>query len=109
MYVSELECLNKPQSFINRTANWKIIYCDLSEFLHLINDEESSEWYASVFIQDSICPGQFSGLVCNEGNVHVSQTSLLAWSVDPGQVGEVTITGSSEDFTVYLLELFCTV
>lgn len=43
-------------------------------------------------------------LTRDEGNLHLSETTLLAWCLNPSQVRELAINGAAYDFTVDGLE-----
>ena len=42
MFIGELEGLHQSQCLINRSANRKIIYCNLTEIALVIDDEQPS-------------------------------------------------------------------
>lgn len=49
----------------------------------------TTEGNASILKKDTVLTGNLLGLVGDDGDVHLTQTALLAGSVDPGKVGEL--------------------
>lgn len=86
MLVDKLECLDQAESFVNVTPHWKVVDGDLSQILLDVDDEESSEGEPLVILQHTVGPGDFHGLISQEGNVHLAQATLLPSSVDPSQM-----------------------
>ena len=49
MFISELEGLDEPQSFVDVTANREVIYCNLTEDAFPINDKKASKGHTVPF------------------------------------------------------------
>jgi hypothetical protein len=46
------------------------------------------------------------GLVGQDGDVHLTETALFSWGVDPGQVRELGVSAGSNDLATDSPELF---
>ena len=105
MFISELECLHQPEGLINGPADGEIIDRDLAEVTLDVDDEQTSERDAVFLYVDSIAARDVSTLVCEERDVHTSESALFTRCVDPGQVREVTVCGASYHLTTDAAEL----
>lgn len=88
MLISELESLNKTKDFIDRSSNWEIVDCDLTDSTLGVNDEKTTESDTSIFKENTIVLGNGLGLISQERNVHLTKTTLLTGSVNPGKMRE---------------------
>merc|ERR1712198_244252 len=105
MFVRKLESLKESECFIHISSNRKIINSDLSQLALSINDEQTTESQALVFLENSISLAYGHVLVSKEGNLHVSQASFLAASLAPSKVRKVRVGGGCDDSTVVGLKL----
>lgn len=109
VHVGELECLNETKSLVDTAANWQIVDGHLTQFLVAIDDVQATEWNARFFIQYVVVAGDAMRLIGQQWNVQAAQTTLFAWRVYPGQVGEVTVGGAGNHFATNFAELSDTV
>merc|ERR1719369_2024349 len=86
MFIRKLECLNKSQGFINISANRKIIDSDLPQGAVAVDDEETPEGKPLVLLENTISPAYGHTLVCQQRDLHLSQSTSLATLLAPGQV-----------------------
>ena len=105
MFVRKLESLKESECFIHISSNRKIINSDLSQLALSINDEQTTESQALVFLENSISVAYGHVLVSKEGNLHVSQASFLSASLAPSKVRKVGVGGGCDDSTVVGLKL----
>ena len=49
------------------------------------------------YLEDSVGAGNLQILVCDEGDLHLSQAALVARGVNPGQVAEVGVGRAGQD------------
>ena len=62
-----------------------------------------------IFLQNSVITRNLVVGVSQNGDLHFSETSMLPGSVDPGQMGEFGIRGSSKDLNSKISELLSTI
>lgn len=91
MYVGELERLHQTQCLINRSSDWQIIDSDLTQILFAIDDEQATEWNARLFVEHTVVTSDLHRLVGQQRNGQMSESTLLAWLVDPGEMREVAV------------------
>lgn len=103
--IGVLEGLNQTDGLLDTAPHWQIIDGDLAEVLLVIDDEEATEWDASLLVQNTIIAGHLHRFVGQEGDVHAAQAALLPGCVDPGQVGELAVGGAADHLAVDLTEL----
>lgn len=70
-----------------------------------IDEEETAVGVASVEVEASVGSGDLLVDVLNEGDVHLTETTVLAISVDPGEVREDGVDGYTNDLSVQGSEL----
>lgn len=70
-----------------------------------VNDEETTESNTVIFDKNAIVSGNLLGLVSQNRDLHLTETTLLARSVNPGQVRELRVSGGSDNSSVKCLEL----
>jgi len=102
--VCELEGLNKTKSFIDISANRKIIDSNLSQNLVFVNDKQTTEADTVRFLKNAIGPADGHRFVRQQRNLHFTQTSSFPGFLNPSQVGEVRISRAGDDFTADLAE-----
>lgn len=105
VFVRVLEGLNKSEGFIDRPANWKIIYGNLTQVAFVINDEQTPESNATLFLQNTIVPGDFHGFICQQWNLHFTETTLFTGSIHPCKMREVAVCGTANNFAIDGTEL----
>lgn len=95
--IGELESLNKTNGLVNVTADRQIVNGDLTNNLLGINDEETTVSNSLILLEDTVVGGNLLGEVGNDGDLHLSQTTLGAGGVDPGEVRELRVARAGED------------
>ena len=100
-----MESLDETDGLLDVTADGEIVDGDLAENTLGVDDEETAESDALVLDEDTVGAGDLGGLVGDEGELQVgTETALLAGLLDPGEMGEVGVSGDAEDSGVDLLE-----
>jgi hypothetical protein len=94
--ISELEGLNETEDLINGATDGKIVDGDLADGTLGVDDEETTESNTSFLDKDTVVLGNGLGLIGEERDLHLTKTTLLARSVDPGKVRE--FYGNPENF-----------
>lgn len=95
--IGELESLNQTDDLVNVTANGQIVNGDLTNDLLGVDDEQTTVSNSLILLQDTVIGGNLLGEVSNDGDLHLSQTTLVAGGVDPGEVRELRVAGAGED------------
>lgn len=107
MHISEFECLEQSQSLVNRATHWQVIDSNLSQDSLWVDDEKTTKSNAcsiSILNENSIVLGNRLGHIRDERIAQATESSLLAWSVDPLQVGKVGVNGHSQNLHIELFE-----
>jgi len=94
MLISELESLNKAESFIDISADRKIIDCNLPKGASLVNDKQASEAQSFILLENTIGATDGHVFVCKQRHLHVTKSTLLSGLLAPGEVGEVGVGGA---------------
>lgn len=106
MLISELEGLDQTQGLVDVTADGQVVDGDLAQGTLGVDDEETTEGDTLLLDQHTVVAGDLEVLVGDQGELQVvTETTLLAGTLDPGQVGEVAVGGDTQDGGVELLEL----
>lgn len=90
--VGELEGLHEAESLVNIAADGQVIDGDLTEVALIVNDEKPTEGNSFILLQDSIPAGNVAGLISQQGDLHLSETTLFAFSLHPCEMAEMTIS-----------------
>lgn len=106
MLVCELEGLHESEGLVDITPHGQVVDGDLTKVALIVNDEKTTESNAIILLEDSVVFSDLAGLVCEEGDLHVSETALLTGGVDPGEMAEHAVGGACYDLTVDGAELF---
>ena len=101
-----LECLNQSQCFIDTTSNRQVVDGDLTQILFIIDNKQSTKWYASTLQINTIILGNFGILISQKWNLQRTETTFLSWSVNPCQMGVMGIGWCGNQFTIDLGKLF---
>jgi len=104
VHVDELEGFHQADDLIDVAANRKIVHSDLAKHSSRGDDEESAEWH-TVGEKNAVLVGNGLIEISDNGDLHVAQAALRARSVDPSQVSEVGVAGSSDNLSVDSTEL----
>lgn len=108
MDVCVLECLYQTQCLVNTATNWQIVDSHLTQRLLAIDDVQATEWDARLFVEYFVGTSNFQRLVGQQGNVQFAQTALLAWCLNPCQMGEVAVCWATNEFATNFAELLGT-
>jgi len=104
-FVGKLERLNETQRFVHGSSDGQIVDCYLAQSLIGIDDEESAESDALIFLQHPVPFRDVASFVGQQRDLHVPQSSLFSWRVDPSEMAKVRISRCCHDFASDLPEL----
>lgn len=91
MGLYKLERLYQTECFFHTAAHRKVVDTQVLDDTIRVNNEETSECNASTFQQHSVVSGYLLSYIRQQCDVHVAQTTILSWCVDPGKMTEVGI------------------
>ncbi len=106
--VGVLVSLDESEDLIDVSADWEIVDWDVSDNLVLVDDVGGSEGNSiiiTVVDEAAVGLGDFLGDISNQGDVHLSETSLLSVFLGVFHVWELGIDGDSNNLTAVLSEL----
>lgn len=95
--IGELESLNQTDDLVNIATNRQIVDRDLTNNLLRVNDEQTTVGNSLILLQDTVIGSNLLGEVSNDGDLHLSQTTLGTGGVDPGEVREFGVARAGED------------
>lgn len=105
----ELERLDQTEGLVHAATHGQVVHRDLLDDALRVDDEESTAGDAQVVHQNAVLGGDLLGVVSDDGDLHVAETSHLAGRLDPSQMRLHRIAGASDQLRVQLLELLRTV
>lgn len=103
--INELVGLDETKDLGSVATDRGVVHGDVTEDTLGVDDVESTVGVARVEMESTIGSGDGLVDVLQEGDVHVTETSLLAVSVDPSEMGEDGVDGSTNEDSVGGLEL----
>lgn len=106
--VSVLESLDKSQDFVDVSANWQIVVRGVSEDALAVDDEGGSgsdTGIRALSDEGTVDAGNGLGVVGNERQADIPETSLVSWLLGVGVVREQRVSGGSQQYAVVFLEL----
>lgn len=100
MLLDELEGLNQAEDLGSVTSNRGIVHGDVTNVSVGVDEEKSTVGVASVEVEATVGGGDLLVDILNEGDVHLSKTTVLAVSVDPSEVREDRVDRHTNDLSV---------
>ena len=97
-----MRVINNPS---NRISLPNPFPCNLPNSTLRVDDEKTTESNTFLLDEDTIISGDLLGLIGQDRDLHLTETTLLARLVNPGQVRELGVSGGSDDSSVQSLEL----
>ena len=103
MFVSVSESLDSSDGLLDVTTHLLVVDGDWSYFSSSIDYEKTSqcssiESILRILNQDSVVSWYFLGDISYQGNVDLSQSTLLSCSFSPSQMGEMRVNWYGEYF-----------
>ena len=115
----ELEGLHQTQRLVHAAAHREVVHGDVLDHALGVDDEQAAESDAELLhvtdvrrnyvVENAILRSDLLGVVTDDWDLHVAKTTLLARSLDPGEVRLNSIAGTSDQFRVDLSELLSTI
>ncbi|KAF1776342.1 hypothetical protein GQ600_19336 [Phytophthora cactorum] len=106
--VRELESLHQTKNLVHVATNGAVVNGALTQLALTVDDEQTTEGGTSLLAhvdQDVVGRGDLLVEVGKERDVELTQTALLARSVDPRQVRELGVHAAAQHLTAKLAEL----
>ena len=89
--IHMLECLHQSQDFIYVSANGEVVVLHMSEGSLAVNDESRSEVYGIISVQASVVFADLLGKICQHGDLHATEATLVSGLVSELHVSEVGV------------------
>lgn len=105
IFVGVLEGLHQSQRLVYRAAHRQIIDGDLPQDAFIVNHKQTSVGDAFILFQDAVIAGDGLSQVSQQWDVHGAQATLLPGCVDPCQMAEMRVGGSSDDLAADFTKL----
>lgn len=105
----ELEGLDQTEGLIHTATDGEVVHGDLLNHSLRVDDEETAESNTSLGHEHSVLGGNLLRDITHNRDLHVAQTSLLAGSLDPGEMGLDRVSRAGNDLGVQLGELLSSV
>jgi len=105
-----LECFDKTQGLLHISANSIIVDLHGADLASGVDDEKTTKGgtvhgVIGFFDENVVVAGDILADISEQGVVNFAEATLGAGSVDPGQVSEVRVGGSTNEFSVQVFEL----
>ena len=104
-----LEGLQHPEGFINTAAHGQVVDRAVHDCAIGIDDEEAAQGHSGFVVEDVIGAGDLFLQVGNQGVVDVTNTTVFALGLNPGQVAELAIHRDTENFRIATGEIGVTI
>ena len=104
-----LEGLQNPQRFINIATHGQVVDRGVHDHAIGIDDEQTAQGDTLSVIEDVVGRRDLLLQVSDEGIVDIAQATLIAGSLNPSQVAELTVDGNAENLGVLAREIRVTV
>ena len=103
--AGELVALDEPQDLVRVTADIRLVHGEVLDDTIWVDDGGTTEGVAGIAHVPAVLLADLATEVADERVLHRTETTLLAGSVDPGEVGEDGVDGKANDLAVDGLEL----
>lgn len=109
VFLNELEGLDESEIFIDVSSDREIIDGNVSDNSMRIDEEStsvSSTLSITVLNEDTIVSANLLGYISQQGNVHVTKTTLFSGFLAPFGMDKLRISRAANNFSVDLAESF---
>ena len=103
--AGELVALDEPQDLVHVPADIRLVHGEVLDDTIWVDDGGTAEGVAGIAHVPAVLLADLATEVADERILHRTETTLLAGSVDPGEVGEDGVDGEADDLAVDRLEL----
>ena len=100
-----LESLNEAEDLINVTTDGEVVELAVSQNTLTIDDEGGTEVEGIISGEATIVAAKLLGQVSKHGDLHSTETALLAGLVGELLMSEVGVNRGSNDLAVYIYKL----